>query len=225
MATQNIFNLTDTWNNVATTFTAIKMNVTDTASAAGSLLIDLQTGGTSQFSISKTGGVTGLSNVLEVRNGTTAQTLRVYNTYTDASNYERGSLVWGSNIVSLIQESAGTGSARQFKIGTAGNSALTARTNGTDRWSFMPSGHIFAEADNTYDLGASGSNRPRNLYMASWIGMAVTTVAALPAAATAGAGARMMVSDALAPVFGSAVAGSGAETVPVYSTGAAWNVG
>jgi hypothetical protein len=55
MATQNIFDLTDTWNNGATTFTAIKMNATDTASAAGSLLIDLQTGGVSQFSVTKAG--------------------------------------------------------------------------------------------------------------------------------------------------------------------------
>lgn len=51
----NIFDLTDTWNAGATTFTAIKMNVTDTASAAGSLLIDLQVGGASQFSVTKAG--------------------------------------------------------------------------------------------------------------------------------------------------------------------------
>jgi hypothetical protein len=45
MSTMNIFDLTDTWNAGGTTFTAIKMNATDTASAAGSLLIDLQIGG------------------------------------------------------------------------------------------------------------------------------------------------------------------------------------
>ena len=57
MATQNIFNLTDTWNNVATTFTAVKMNVTDTTSAAGSLLFDLQIASVSVFNVSKTGAV------------------------------------------------------------------------------------------------------------------------------------------------------------------------
>jgi hypothetical protein len=51
------------------------------------------------------------------------------------------------------------------------------------------------------------------------------TVANLPAAATAGAGARSFVTDALTPVFGSAVVGGGAVNVPVYSDGAAWNVG
>jgi len=51
------------------------------------------------------------------------------------------------------------------------------------------------------------------------------TVAGLPAAATAGAGARSHVSDALAPVFGANVAGGGAVNVPVYSDGANWKVG
>jgi hypothetical protein len=55
MATSDIFNLTDTWNAGATTFTAIKMDVTDTASASGSLLLDLQVGGSSKFSVSKAG--------------------------------------------------------------------------------------------------------------------------------------------------------------------------
>jgi hypothetical protein len=64
MATQNIFNLTDTWNNVSTTFTAIKMNATDTASAAGSLLIDLQKDGVSQFSVTKAGSVNVAVNLL-----------------------------------------------------------------------------------------------------------------------------------------------------------------
>jgi hypothetical protein len=55
MTTMNLYDMTDTWNAGATTFTAIKMDVTDTASAAGSLLLDLQVGGTSRFSVSKTG--------------------------------------------------------------------------------------------------------------------------------------------------------------------------
>ena len=51
-------NLAATWNASGTTFSAIKMNVTDTASAAASLLLDLQVGGTSQFRVSKGGRVT-----------------------------------------------------------------------------------------------------------------------------------------------------------------------
>lgn len=58
MSTMNIFDMTDTWNEGSTIFNAIKMNVTDTASAAASLLIDLQVGGVSQFRVSKGGRIT-----------------------------------------------------------------------------------------------------------------------------------------------------------------------
>ena len=55
MATVNIFDMADTWNNVATTYTAIKMNVTDTASNASSLLLDLQVGTLAAFNVQKNG--------------------------------------------------------------------------------------------------------------------------------------------------------------------------
>lgn len=54
----NIYNMADTWNDGATTFTSIKMNVTDTASASASLLMDLQVGGSSRLNISKNGTLT-----------------------------------------------------------------------------------------------------------------------------------------------------------------------
>jgi hypothetical protein len=53
-----IYALVDTWNAAGTTFTGIGLNVTDTASAAGSLLLDLQVGGSSRFSVSKDGLLT-----------------------------------------------------------------------------------------------------------------------------------------------------------------------
>jgi hypothetical protein len=49
--------LTQTWNNVATTFTGLQVNVTDTASAAASLLMDLRVGGVSRFNVSKSGTI------------------------------------------------------------------------------------------------------------------------------------------------------------------------
>jgi hypothetical protein len=56
MTTQNIFDLSDTWNASGTTFAGIKLNVTDTASASGSLLMDLQRDGVSRFSVGKMTG-------------------------------------------------------------------------------------------------------------------------------------------------------------------------
>lgn len=49
---------TATWNNAATTYINDDSNVTDTASAAGSMLIRRQVGGVTQFSVSKTGVIT-----------------------------------------------------------------------------------------------------------------------------------------------------------------------
>jgi len=61
--------------------------------------------------------------------------------------------------------------------------------------------------------------------LTSHIKVPAVAVGSLPAAATAGVGARAFVNDATAPVFGSAVTGGGSVPVPVYSTGSAWNVG
>lgn len=55
--TVNIYDMADTWNAGGTTFTAIKMNVTDTASASASLLFDLQVGGTSKLAVDKAGSI------------------------------------------------------------------------------------------------------------------------------------------------------------------------
>lgn len=181
--------LSATWNAGGVTFTGLKLNVTDTASAAASLLCDLQVGGTSVFKVDKAGtgymypsatsgikfndGLTGLigfyymgiqrcsiygspsgilnlvatnsnpmvldiqaalgsgllirntggvflfnpaAEVLEQRNGTNAQVKRIYNTYTDASNYERLGITWAANVVSIKPESAGTGATRYLHI-------------------------------------------------------------------------------------------------------------
>lgn len=52
-----LLNLTQTWNAGAVTFTGLKFNATDTASASGSLLMDLQVGGTSKFKFHKNGAL------------------------------------------------------------------------------------------------------------------------------------------------------------------------
>jgi len=183
-----VVDLSQTWNNASTTFTGLKLNVTNTASASGSKLLDLQVGGTSQvyafdygsqvglvfdndtsngfvgvtlnqftfgsrvsslFSVgrrfsaddailkaSAAGGfgwsyVAGSQNTADLkllrdaagtlaqRNGTNAQTYRLYNTYTDASNYERGFLQWNSNVLEIGSEGAGTGSEQPVRITAA----------------------------------------------------------------------------------------------------------
>lgn len=291
-ASKPLLDMAQTWNNAAVTFTADKINVTDTASNAASLLFDRQVNGVSQFSINKAGVVVGGPNsgfsfgggifwlnsssgfrpviganyhlgfsanssgypstsisplgagslaigngspgdlsgslsvltvalgsssinkqlivdgssgtfqinsggyiawgnssnlvgatlqtklyqdaagTLALRNGANAQAFNVYNTYTDASNYERLGVRWSSDVAYLGPQKAGTGSDRLMVVQTG-----------------------------------------------------IVTVAALPSASTAGAGARAMVSDATATTFASTVSGGGANKVPVVSDGTDWLIG
>lgn len=65
---QSLFDLSGTWNTTGTP-TAIKLNVTDTASNASSLLMDLQVGGSSIMSLRKNGVLTLASSGSFVVNG------------------------------------------------------------------------------------------------------------------------------------------------------------
>ena len=218
-----VLNLSQTWNAGGVAFTGLRSNITNTASAAGSLLMDLQLGGVTQFAVNPTGNgpiiqsgqnymylspanltpVVGIykfsglfaanganigwssgltapdillerdaANTLAQRNGANAQTFRVYNTFTDASNYERHSTTWSGSVCYAKNENLGTGSARLY-------------------------------------IPVTGA----------------TTVAGLPAAATAGAGARCFVTDATATAFLSTVVGGGANKVPVVCDGTLWLIG
>jgi hypothetical protein len=182
--------ITPTWNAGATVFTGIGMNVTDTASASNSALLDLQVGGSSKFNVSKSGALT-LSSA-------------VWPTYLRLDDG------FGANGVHLYR--AGTGLLTLYN--TAENDFNRLQFGGTTN-SFPAIARDGAGI--SIVGGAAGST--------AHIKVPGVTVANLPAAATAGAGARSFVTDALAPVFGSAVVGGGAVNVPVYSTGAAWNVG
>jgi hypothetical protein len=57
-ASSPIIDATQTWNNVAGVFVGMKLNITDTASAVNSSLLNLQVGGVSKFYVGKSGEVT-----------------------------------------------------------------------------------------------------------------------------------------------------------------------
>lgn len=62
---------TQTWNAGGVTFTGISLNITNTASAAASMLIDLQVGGVTQFNVTRGGAVTATGAIAA---GTTLKT-------------------------------------------------------------------------------------------------------------------------------------------------------
>lgn len=96
------------------------------------------------------------ANILALRNGTNPQTFVTYNTYTDASNYERFRITWSSNRAYLITGAAGTGTNRDLVFGDSESG----------RWYIGgTTGHFLAETDNSYDIGASGATRPRSIFI------------------------------------------------------------
>lgn len=106
------------------------------------------------------------ANTLAQRNSTNAQTLRVYSTYTDASNYRRGVIKDVSGSIVFGLESAGSGAGAQtLYFYNYQNGPIVFGTNGGDRWTINTSGHFLAATDNTYDIGANGATRPRAIYV------------------------------------------------------------
>lgn len=196
-----LLNQTQTWNAGGVTFTGWKLNITDTASAAASLLMDLQIAGTTKFKVNRDGQL--YANFLSIlsgghlsmnaanddtlllrdaagtlaqRNGVNAQASRLYNTFTDAANYERLAFNWAANVLTILNENAGTGVLRDL---------------------------ILRGILQSYD----------------------TTVAALPAAGAGNKGQRRHVTDATAPTFLATVVGGGAVVTPVFSNGTNWVCG
>lgn len=218
------FAVTQTWITAANTYTGIRLNVTDTASTSASLLMDLQVGGSTKFSVSKDGtlnlGAVGYNialrsgvaislylatvvsldvqaasvglrslqylgwsstddasgtadvrlwreaaGVLALRNLAVPQALQVYNTYTNATNYERGDIEWVANVLRIGATALGTGTLR----GTLIRGALISFAFGatpTTAWNITTGGHLHAQTDNLYDIGGSTTTlRPRHLYM------------------------------------------------------------
>lgn len=102
------------------------------------------------------------ANTLAQRNGVNAQTFNIYNTYTNASNYERLQITCGA-AAQIMTQNAGTGTAKNLFLGV--NNSLQWLIQGT-------TGHFLANTDNAYDIGASGANRPRNIYAAGTINAA-----------------------------------------------------
>lgn len=105
------------------------------------------------------------ANTVEQRNGVNPQVYRLTNTFTDAANYERGELAWGSNTLTLRTTQAGTGATRALVLETVGSNIIQFNTNNTQRFFFDQNGVIRWNTDNTLDIAQSGAGRPRTIYV------------------------------------------------------------
>ncbi len=110
-----------------------------------------------------TAGVTTTESVvphtLEVRNGEIPQAFRVYNTYTDDSNYERGLIGWDSNFFTIDTARDGTGNNQDVRIARVGVTQVDFKGALVRFYQDLD-----FNTDNTDDIGQSGARRPRTGY-------------------------------------------------------------
>jgi hypothetical protein len=199
--------MTDTWTG-GTAYTAIQMNVTDTSSTAGSLLMDLQKGGVSQFVVSKLG---------QVQAGDGAASLTVGTPGISFIGAPQVGFRRFSTTGAIF-----TASGADIWLTAASN--IVMRNNGSYCWSSTTDPSVTPDSG----LARAAAKVVKVTDGSSGVGYLQTpstTVASLLAAATAGAGTRSFVTDATATTFLSTVAGGGANKVPVVSDGTNWLIG
>ena len=196
------------WNSATTTFTGLKLNVTDTASAADSNLLDLQVGGTSKISVSKDGNAyfqNGSFSAPVIRLGTSETGL-----YTRSTGARINFAVAGFDTgVEIGGDTFGLASSAQI-FWTSGILPSSAPDCGLKR----DSAGVVKVTD-----GSTGTG---------YLKLIPTTVGALTAAATVGAGTKAFVTDStstLSAHHGQIVVGGGSDFVPVFSDGTNWIVG
>ena len=106
------------------------------------------------------------ANTLALRNGTNAQTSRIYNTFTNASNYERLNIGYVSNLVTIEHAAAGTGVFnRGFVFKSNGGQSYFGLNQQGGFVNVNTSGHLVFGVDNNNDIGTSGAVRPRDIYV------------------------------------------------------------
>lgn len=92
---------------------------------------------------------------------------------TSPTNYEALTTGWSGTTALLRTQQGGTGVSRDLVIGTEGTSSnLYLQVNSTSYWIVAaPNGHFLAATDNANDIGSSGANRPRTIYVGTSVVM------------------------------------------------------
>lgn len=108
-------------------------------------------------------------NTFALMNGTSPQEARFYRTFTDASNYGRLSILATGTDFQIAAQQAGTGGTSNLKLFAATGGQVFLGIGTTSKYGLDSSGNFVAASDNTLDIGASGANRPRTIYVGTSI--------------------------------------------------------
>lgn len=204
-ASRPSINVSQTWNASGTTFHAIDVQITDTASATASAPLRVRGGsaGTTDLLLLTGGGSLKLTSTVGVTRALQSATnsLRILNS---------GETAWST----LTVGSLGIDSAGALKFGLfGGESADTG----------IARNEAGVVEINNGTAGAFRDLRLRNLIATQVVQTQALTVATLPAAAS-WPGGEAYVTDASSPTIGSTVAGGGSARAVVRSNGTDWIV-
>ena len=148
-----IYDLTDTWTASGTTYHAIKMNVTNTASEAASKLITLQIGGTDKFTVDKDGDgyFAGAVSTTSISNGLGAVGTPSY-TFTGDTNTG----MWSPSSDAIAFSTAG---GERMRIDSSGNLLV-----GTTSTALSTTG-MYIEPSGRIEIGATGTSTYMGFYV------------------------------------------------------------
>ena len=244
-ASTPVLNATQTWNNVATTFTGLKFNATDTTSAAASLLMDLQVGGVGKFQARKDGSVQisaslwggnninpiwyigGAGLVLAASRSIQWSSNGTFSSFststTDLILYRKGAANLQHGDADAAAPVAQTIGVQSVVAGTSNTAGANFTIRGSQGTGTGVGGNIIFQVAPAGTAGTAQNALATALtvYNTKTVAVGVAfTVATLPAAGTQGR--RAWVTDAVLPTFRGALTGGGAVVCPVFDNGTAW---
>ena len=246
--TTPVINATQTWNSSTTPFTGLKLNVTDTASATGSLLFDLQVAGLSKFNVTKTGlvnllsgnisspqtllltsygsnglllagGVTTVYGNVGINSGNLNLNTTVILTNKAAANLQLGNADAAASVAQTL-------SVQSVVAGTTDTAGANFTIVGSRGTGTGVGGDIIFQVAPASTTGSTQNAlaTAMRVYNNKTVTIgAAFTVATLPTAGTQGR--RTWVTDATAPTFLGTLTGGGAVVTPVFDNGSAWVAG
>lgn len=171
-----------TWNSGGTTFNGLFINWTDTASAAASLICNWQVGGTTRFSVSKSGhilsGTDGSSSAVSFGRSSNPNTgmgfsggnvIVWYANGVEGMNLTSGSMSWNSTILQngmrkkVSASTAGSGAPAAVDARNDGNTVMTNEGSTAKNYRTLPTaaaGYVFTfvcqDADGIRIVAAAG---------------------------------------------------------------------
>lgn len=169
------------------------------------------------------------ANTLALRNGTNVQTFNIYGSFTDTSNYKRLRTTFNGSDFQIFVDGVGTGAGGSsivfqsnsqafLSVGPSGGSALGDNLGVWWRWNGT-TGHLTCDNDNTRNIGASGANRPANVFIAGYEVVGVFTWGSISASVTPQEGLMIGCSSAATVAAGATVAASGTGHALLYYDG------